>query len=77
MRIVFAIALAIIFTWFYLRSKGSLLIAILLHTSINVLSDLGLSSYGTAAMVFGLFTGVASVLLSVFSTMLRPGKADG
>jgi len=76
-RIVFAIALSILFTWFYLRSKGSLLIAILLHTSGNVMSDLGLSSSGTAAIVFGLLTGVASVLLSVFSPVLRPAEADG
>jgi len=76
-RILFAIALAIIFTWFYLCSKGSLLIAILLHTSGNVMSDLGLSSYGTAAIVFGLLTGVASVFLSIFSPVFRPGKTDG
>jgi len=70
-RILFLVPVSIIFTWFYLRSKGSVLIAILLHTSVNVMSDLGLASYETAAIVFGLLTGVAAVILSVLSPAFR------
>lgn len=74
-RILFLVPVSILFTWFYLRSKGSLLIAILLHTSVNVVSDLGLSSYENAAIVFGLLTGVAALVLSVFSAVLRRAVA--
>jgi len=70
-RIVFLVPVSILFTWFYLRSKGSLLVAILLHTSVNVMSDLGLSSYETAAIMFGLLTGVAAAVLSGLSSVFR------
>lgn len=74
-RIIWTVPLTILFTWFYLRSQGSLLIAILLHTSINVMSDLGLSSYEATAMVFFLLVGVAGVVLSVSSPVLRRAAA--
>jgi len=70
-RVIFLVPLSILFTWFYLRSQGSLLIAILLHTSLNVMSDLGLSSYEGTAMVFGLLAGVGALVLSVSSPVLR------
>jgi len=76
-RIVFLVPVSILFTWFYLRSNGSLLIAILLHTSVNVMSDLGLSSYSAAAIVFGFAAGVASVVLSAFSPVFRRATAGG
>ena len=75
-RIIFLIPVSILFTWFYLRSKGSVLIAILLHTSINVMSDLGLSSYDAAAIVFGLLAGVAAWIVSAFSPVMRGGTAS-
>jgi membrane protease YdiL (CAAX protease family) len=75
-RILFLVPVSILFTWFYLRSKGSVLIAILLHTSVNVMSDLGLSSYERSAIVFGFLTGVAAVVLSVFSPVLRRATAS-
>jgi len=75
-RIIFLVPVSILFTWFYLRSTGSLLIAMLLHTSINVMSDLGLSSYGTAAILFGLLIGLVSIFLSAHSPVLHRAKAD-
>lgn len=75
-RIVFLIPVSILFTWFYLRSKGSVLIAILLHTSINVMGDLGLSSYDAAAIIFGLLTGVAAWIVSALSPVMRGGTAS-
>lgn len=76
-RTAFAIAMSILFTWFYLRSNGSLLIAMLLHTSVNVMSDLGLSNYGTAAIVFGLLTGLVSMIFPVFSQVSYRAKGVG
>ena len=75
-RILFLVPVSILFTWFYLRSKGSVLIAILLHTSVNVMSDLGLSSYDAAAIVFGLLTGLAAWVVASFSPVLRRGAAS-
>jgi membrane protease YdiL (CAAX protease family) len=34
-RLIFAIPLTLLFTFFYNRTKGSILVAILLHTSVN------------------------------------------
>lgn len=53
-RIVWTIPLTIIFTWFYLRSRGSLLVALFLHTSINVLGALGFSMIAQATGVLTL-----------------------
>lgn len=60
------VPLAIIFTWFYNRSRGSLLIMVLLHTAINVTS-------GIVAPAIGLFisTTVAVVLMVVMDRMYR------
>ncbi|HEY0789382.1 MAG TPA: CPBP family intramembrane glutamic endopeptidase, partial [Thermoanaerobaculia bacterium] len=76
-RILFLVPLSILFTWFYLRSNGNVLIAILLHTSLNVMGDLGLSRYETTAIVFGLLTGVVAVVLSAFSPGLRRASDGG
>jgi len=73
-RIVTAIPVAVLFTWFYLRSHGSLLVAILLHTSINVMGDLGFSGYEATAMLFVLLIGVSALVLAVFSPM-SPGRS--
>jgi membrane protease YdiL (CAAX protease family) len=35
-RIIWIMPLTIVFTWFYIKSKGSLLAAIFLHTSVNI-----------------------------------------
>jgi membrane protease YdiL (CAAX protease family) len=75
-RILFLIPVSILFTWFYLRSKGSVLVAMLLHTSVNVMSDLGLSDYDAAAIVFGLLAGVAAWVVSAFSPVFRRGAAS-
>ena len=74
-RIVFLIPVSLLFTWFYLRSKGSLLVALLLHTSVNVMGDLGLSSYAAAAIVFGLLTCAAALVLAAFSPVFRARAA--
>jgi membrane protease YdiL (CAAX protease family) len=70
-RIIFLVPVSMLFTWFYLHSKGSLLVAVLLHTSINVMSDVGLSSFETTTIVFGLLAGVATLILWVPRSLLR------
>jgi membrane protease YdiL (CAAX protease family) len=67
MRIIYVLPLSVLFTWFYLRSKGSLLIALLLHTSLNVMGDLGLSNFEGAGMVFFVLMGITAMIVSVSS----------
>ena len=74
-RIIFLVPISMLFTWFYLHSKGSLLVAVLLHTSINVMSDLGLSSFEATTIVFGLLAAVATLILWVSSALLRTPAA--
>jgi len=62
-RVFFAVPLSVLFTWFFLRSGGSMLVALLLHTSINVMGDLGLSSFEASGVVF--FLGATAVALVV------------
>jgi membrane protease YdiL (CAAX protease family) len=70
-RIIYTLPLTMLFTWFYLRAKGSLLIAMLLHTSLNVMGDLGLSRFETAGIVFFVLTAAAALIVSVSSRVFR------
>jgi membrane protease YdiL (CAAX protease family) len=70
-RIIYAIPLSILFTWFYLRSRGSLLVALLLHTSLNVMGDLGLSRFESTGMVFFVLMAMTAVIVSVVSPVFR------
>jgi len=66
MQMVSTFPLAVIFTWLYNRSRDSLLVMVLLHTSINVTSSI-------VAPAAGMFitTTVAVVLMIVFDRMYR------
>ncbi len=70
-RIIYALPLTMLFTWFYLRTKGSLLVAMLLHTSLNVMGDLGLSRFETAAIVLFVLMAAAALIVSVSSRVFR------
>lgn len=74
-RVVYAVPVSILFTWFFLRTRGSLLIVLLLHTSINLMGDLGLSSFEAASVVFFLLAAAAAVIVVISSPVFRP-KAD-
>jgi membrane protease YdiL (CAAX protease family) len=50
-RIIWTLPLTIIFTWFFIKTNGSILIALLLHTSVNVLPDLGFINYETSIIM--------------------------
>jgi membrane protease YdiL (CAAX protease family) len=76
MRIIYVLPLSVLFTWFYLGSKGSLLIALLLHTSLNVMGDLGLSRFDSSAMVFFVFMAGAAVIVSVASPAFRKRSVE-
>ena len=70
-RVIFAVPLSILFTWFYLRSGGSLLVALLLHTSINVMGDLGLSNFEAASVVFCVVESAAALIVVATSPLFR------
>ena len=70
-RIIYVLPLTMLFTWFYLRTKGNLLIAILLHTSLNAMGDLGLSRFETSAIVLFVLMAAAALIVSVSSRVFR------
>jgi hypothetical protein len=57
------------FRW--LIAQGSLLVALLLHTSINVMGDVGLSSFEATSVVFFFMVAVAAVVMLVSSPVFR------
>ncbi len=63
--------LSILFTWFYLKTDGNLLIALFLHTSINILSDPGFSHYDVSTILYVIFIGIAAFIVSMFSQVFR------
>jgi len=69
-RIIWTLPVTIIFTWFYIKTKGFLLIAILLHTSINVLPDLGFNHYEESIMVMTLLLIIVASFI-VFRPEMR------
>jgi membrane protease YdiL (CAAX protease family) len=56
-----------VFAWFYLRSKGSLLVAMFLHTSMNTLSDLGFSKFEYSLIFLFLLMMGAALLFALSS----------
>jgi membrane protease YdiL (CAAX protease family) len=63
-RIAWAIPITIIFTWVYLNSPANLLTALLLHTSVNVLPDVGFSNYERTMFLFVLFVVILSSIVA-------------
>jgi len=76
-RIIYVLPLTTLFTWFYLRAKGSLLVAMLLHTSLNVMGDLGLSRFENSAIVFFVLMAAAALIVSVSSPVFRMTMKGG
>jgi membrane protease YdiL (CAAX protease family) len=73
-RIITAVPLTILFTWFYLQSEGNLLVALFLHTSINITPDLGFSQYDVSTVVFFFFAAIAALIVSAFSRVFQGGS---
>jgi membrane protease YdiL (CAAX protease family) len=73
-RTITLLPVAILFTWFYLQSTGNLLVALFLHTSINILPVLGFSQYDVSTILFVIFTAIAAFIVSAFSRVFRSGS---
>jgi membrane protease YdiL (CAAX protease family) len=71
MRVIYVLPLSVVFTWFYFHTNGSLLIAMFLHTSLNIMGDLGLSRFQTTGMVFFVLMAVTAVVVVVSSSVFR------
>jgi hypothetical protein len=54
-----------------LIARGSLLVALLVHTSINVMGDLGLSSFDASSVVFFVMAAIAACIVSVSGPVFR------
>jgi membrane protease YdiL (CAAX protease family) len=70
-RVVFAVPLSVLFTWFFVSTRGSLLISLLLHTSINVMGDLDLSNVEATGVVFFFLEAAAALVVIVASPVFR------
>jgi membrane protease YdiL (CAAX protease family) len=72
-RIIWTLPGALLFTWFYLKSRGNLLVAILLHTSINIIPDLGFSNYDRSMIIFFILMAISALVVAVSSRGFRGG----
>jgi len=75
-RIIWTFPMTVLFTWFYLRCKGSMLVAVFLHTSIGMLSDFGFSEYDSALGVFFVLMSIAAVVVTATSPVFRGRSTD-
>jgi membrane protease YdiL (CAAX protease family) len=72
-RVIWAVPLTIIFTWLYLNSPANILTALLLHTSVNILPDIGFSHFQSAMQVFT-FIMIALAIMAARSPIMSTGK---
>lgn len=72
-RLLWTWPVTIIFTWFYLRSKRCLLAPFMLHTSANIIPDLGFSNYEQAVGVMFLVNAVFAIAIG-FRLAKNPGE---
>lgn len=63
-RLVFGVSYSVLCTWFFIRSGGSILVALFCHAAINILPDLGFSGYQESLMVFTLFMVIAAIAVA-------------
>jgi membrane protease YdiL (CAAX protease family) len=66
LRVFSTIPLTVIFTWLYNRSRGNLLVMVILHTMVNITSALIPTQAGTYAIVF-----IAVVFMVIFDRMYK------
>jgi membrane protease YdiL (CAAX protease family) len=69
-RLLWTWPVAVIFTYFFLRARGSLLAPLALHTSFNVLSDIGTAALEPAILMLAVVNVAVAVPLSL--RMERP-----
>jgi len=74
-RIIWALPLTIIFTWFFIKTNGSILIALFLHTSVNVLPDIGFINYENSIILMT-FLLIATASVIAFKPEMRFTKIE-
>jgi len=70
-RLIWTIPLTVIFTWIFLRTGGRMMGVLLLHTSVNMLPDLGFNHYERSMMVMTVLLIVAAVVVAFRPDMRR------
>lgn len=76
-RFIWTLPLTIIFTWFFIKTDGSILIALLLHTSVNLLPDLGFSNYENTLILMTFLMIVAATVIASRPEMRSLIKKNG
>lgn len=75
-RLILTLPLAVLFTWFYIRSNGDLLVALMLHTGLNVVSDFGFSNFESSMGLWYVILLFVGVVLSFSATMREKASAQ-
>lgn len=75
-RLILTLPLAVLFTWFYIRSNGDLLVALMLHTGLNVVSDFGFSNFESSMGLWYVILLCVGVALSFSATIREKDSAQ-
>ncbi len=75
-RLVLTLPLSVLFTWFYIKSNGDLLVALMLHTGLNVVSDFGFSNFESSMGLWYVILLFVGVVLSFSATMREKDSAQ-
>ncbi|MGB7294213.1 MAG: CPBP family glutamic-type intramembrane protease [Candidatus Aminicenantales bacterium] len=62
-RIGWGVAIYIVFTWFYLKANRAVLVPVILHTTVNILPDLGFAAFRSSFFLMTLITVGAALIL--------------
>jgi membrane protease YdiL (CAAX protease family) len=65
-------AYSILFTWFHLRSRGSLLVAVLFHAGLNLAALQGMAEERQAWLEAAVYAAVAAGLVAASPAMIAP-----
>ena len=77
LRLGWAWALSALFTWVFIRAGGALLAPLLLHTSFNVLPDLGFPGYERARSVYCLLVVLLGIGVAISLPASAPPRQSG
>jgi len=77
LRLGWAWALSALFTWVFIRAGGALLAPLLLHTSFNVLPDLGFPGYERAMYVYCLLVVLLGIGVANRLAVSAPPRDSG
>jgi len=77
LRLGWAWALSALFTWVFIRAGGALLAPLLLHTSFNVLPDLGFPGYERVMYVYCLLVVLLGIGVAISLPASAPPRQSG